>query len=94
MSDQYKSGDASLFSCVARGDSRAPRVFCKKCHHEMTLGVNGISTDGGDLCDSCANVVRGADGFAWTSEPNICMCYELMGDNHHCPVHGKNSGAR
>ena len=32
---------------------------CVKCGEICVLGVNAISTDDGDVCDSCAGVRRG-----------------------------------
>ena len=88
MSTQYKSGLASMFSTAARNSSAAPLVQCIKCHRQFHLGVNGIEIDDGAICDNCGFVVRDVAGFAWTSKPKICMCFEIAGDNDNCPVHG------
>lgn len=68
--------------------SQAPVVQCFKCHQDFILGVEGIETKNGTICDSCGYVVRDREGFAWTSQPNMCMCFECAGDNDECPVHG------
>lgn len=82
------SSASSLFSVIARGENRAPTVTCHKCHRPFVLGVAGIVTSDGNECDHCANVVRDRAGFAWTSQPKMCMCYHLVGDNPKCVVHG------
>lgn len=78
----------NLFSTDARGSRRAPKATCAKCHHDFTLGVNGIETEEGSVCDDCGNVVRDLGGYAWVSQPKMCMCYEIAGDNPKCTVHG------
>lgn len=82
------SSASSIFSVIARNSQQAPTTNCIHCHHPFTLGVNGIETSKGDVCDNCANVVRDQAGYAWVSQPEMCMCYELAGDNPDCTVHG------
>jgi len=39
---------------------------CIKCGEECVLGINGISTPAGTVCDECTQVKR---GFAYTLLP-------------------------
>lgn len=80
---QYKAGLASLFSTHARRADLAPVQTCPKCQRQFTLGVNG-TVDG---CDECTGVERLPNGFA--VQNMTCHCLEHIGDNEHCPTHGK-----
>jgi hypothetical protein len=72
----------SIFRITNRRDDLAPQAECPKCHMEFTLGVNG-TVDG---CDNCLGTQRAVNGYV-LEEP-MCCCYERVGDNPNCPVHG------
>lgn len=38
---------------------------CVKCGNPFEMGTNGITDNGAEVCDSCANIVRTAEGFAF-----------------------------
>lgn len=64
------------------------KATCTNCGTEFQMGKNGITTANGDQCDECAGVVRGRDGTAIESAEEHCYCFEKMGDNPECPLHG------
>jgi hypothetical protein len=43
-----------------------PTCTCHICQRQFSLGVDGIWTADGELCDKCAGVERDqTQGFAW-----------------------------
>jgi len=64
---------------------------CSKCGRPFVMGKNGIETPSGDQCDSCAGVARAIDGTVIETTVEHCCCFEIMGDNPECPIHGKAS---
>lgn len=78
----YKVGSASLFAGHARGSTA--RYLCDWC------GKPGESREAAVLVDgyllpadhrACQETVKSAGERA-------CCCFEFMGDNADCPVHG------
>jgi hypothetical protein len=72
----------SIFQTNNRRVDLAPRAECPLCHMEFTLGVDG-TVDG---CDRCLGVTRASNGYV-VEEP-MCWCFERVGNNPDCPVHG------
>lgn len=78
----YKVGSASLFAAHARGN--AARYLCDWCgkagtSREPAVLVEGYLLPADHL--TCQKTVKSAGERA-------CCCFELMGDNSDCPVHG------
>lgn len=87
-------GAASLFACAARGDVNIfSGHLCGWC-----LGSgDGTLVKIGDVYvlsshTACLDAVRREQGGARAGKVNFvsgdCCCYERMGDNENCPVHG------
>lgn len=60
------------------------KAICPHCHKEYTLGVDGIVTG----CDACKKVTR-ANGYAFQDEHERCSCFEIVGDDPTCEIHGE-----
>lgn len=41
---------------------------CSKCGRPFRMGVTGVYTDNGDLCDGCANISRQPNGNAYRND--------------------------
>lgn len=73
-------------------------IKCSKCGCDCTLGINAVVTLEGNQCDNCAGIVRGLGGYAFEGDAlslgDHCTCYEIVGDNNRCPLHGAMYQAR
>lgn len=78
--DRYNSSAASLFACVAR-QSAAISVcgWCGEPSSETVRVVENYEIPRDHI--HCARQVREAARA-------FCVCFELVGDNSDCPVHG------
>ena len=60
---------------------------CTQCGEDCVLGVNVTTEHGNIICDECSNTERDHKGMV--VQP-LCCCYEILGDNPNCKVHGKD----
>lgn len=79
MDANYRSGAASLFASIAR---QAPQeTKCEWCGEAG--GPNGRYVAGFYIPEGHVNCIHNAKLAS-----QQCCCFEFVGDNARCPVHG------